>query len=290
MASGPIISWQIDGEKKCKQWQILFYWAPKSLWAVTSTMKLKGLLLGKKAMTNLDSVVRSRDITLPTKVYITKAVIFPVIMYRYESWTIRLSAEDWCFQTVVLEKTLESPLNSKEMKPVNPKGNQPRIFIRRTDAKAEAPILWAPDAKGWLIGKDSDAGKDWGQKDKGVTEEIVGWHHRLSGYEFEQTGRSWRTVKPGVLLFMRSDMTEQLSNNTTSTIQVWVLLPQSACHKQLPGGHRHGMRGQSNKSWYCSGLSYPPIQSYVMDLSSVSYILFPLDDRFLLCMPNFITR
>ena len=94
MASGPIISWQIDGEKKCKQWQILFYWAPKSLWAVTSTMKLKGLLLGKKAMTNLDSVVRSRDITLPTKVYITKAVIFPVIMYRYESWTIK-KAECW---------------------------------------------------------------------------------------------------------------------------------------------------------------------------------------------------
>ena len=87
---------------------------------------------------------------------------------------------------VVLEKTLESPLDSKEIKPVNPKGNQPWTFIGRTDA--EAPILWPPDAKSWLIGKDPDAGKDWGQEEKGVTEdEMVGWHHRLNEHEFEQT-------------------------------------------------------------------------------------------------------
>ena len=84
-----------------------------------------------------------------------------------------------------MEKTLESPLDSKEIKPVNPKGNQPWIIIRRTDAETEAPILWPPEAKSWLIRKDPDAGKDWGQEEKGTTEEeMVGWHHKLNGYEF----------------------------------------------------------------------------------------------------------
>ena len=89
------------------------------------------------------------------------------------------------FWIVVLEKTLESPLDSKEIKPVNPKGNQPWIFTGRTDAEAEAAILWPPDVKSWLIGKDSDAGEDWGQEEKGVTEdEMIGWHHRFNGHEF----------------------------------------------------------------------------------------------------------
>ena len=89
--------------------------------------------------------------------------------------------------TVVLEETLESPLDSKEIKPVYPKGNQPWIFIGRTDAEAEAAILWPPDAESWLIGKDTDAGKDWGQEEKGATEdEMVRWHHQLHGHEFEQ--------------------------------------------------------------------------------------------------------
>ena len=96
--------------------------------------------------------------------------------------------KNWCFRIVVLEKTLESPLDNKEIKPVNPKGNQPLGFIGRTDAKAEAPILWSPDAKSWLTGKDSDTGTDWGQKEKGAIEdEMVGWHHRLNGHEFEKT-------------------------------------------------------------------------------------------------------
>ena len=96
--------------------------------------------------------------------------------------------KNWCFPTVVLEKTPESPLDSKEIKPVNPKGNQPWIFTGRTDAEAEAPILWSPDAKSWLIGKDSDAGKDWRQEEKGITkDEMVGWHDQLNGHEFEQT-------------------------------------------------------------------------------------------------------
>ena len=88
----------------------------------------------------------------------------------------------------VLEKTLESPLDYKEIKPVNPKGNQSWIFTGRTDAEAEAPIIWPSDVKNWLTGKDPDAGKDWRQEEKGVTEgEMVGWHHQLNGYEFEQT-------------------------------------------------------------------------------------------------------
>ena len=126
------------------------------------------LLLGKKAMTNLDSILKSRDITLPTKFHLVKAMIFPVVMYGCESWTIRrLSAKNWCFWTVVLEKTLESPLDYKEMKPVNPKENQSWMFTGRTDAEAEVPILWPPDAKSQLIGKDSDAAKTEGRRRRG---------------------------------------------------------------------------------------------------------------------------
>ena len=100
-----------------------------------------------------------------------------------ENWALK----NWCFWTVVLEKTLESPLDSEEIQPVNPKENQSWIFIGRTDAEAEAPILWPPVAKNWLTGKDPDAGKDWRQEEKGTTEdEMVGWHHRLDGHEFEQ--------------------------------------------------------------------------------------------------------
>ena len=100
-----------------------------------------------------------------------------------ESW----APKNWCFWTVVLEKTLESPLDCKEIQPVNPKGNQFWMFIGRTDTEAETPILWPPDAKNWLIGKDPDAGKDWRQEEKGMTEdEMVGWHHQLDGHEFEQ--------------------------------------------------------------------------------------------------------
>ena len=95
--------------------------------------------------------------------------------------------KNWCFWTVVLEKTLESPLDCKEIQPVNRKGNQSWIFTGRTDAEAEAPILWPPDVKNWLLGEDSDAGKDWRQEEKGMKEdEMVGWHHQLYGHECEQ--------------------------------------------------------------------------------------------------------
>ena len=115
-------------------------------------------------------------------------MIFPIVMYgceldHKESWV----PKNWCFWTMVLEKTLESPLNNKEIKPVNPKGNQSWVFNGRTDAEVEAPILWPLDVKNWLIGKDPDTGKDGRQEERGTTEdEIVGWHHQPDGHEFEQ--------------------------------------------------------------------------------------------------------
>ena len=100
-----------------------------------------------------------------------------------ENWVLK----NWCFWTTVLEKTLESPLDWKEIQPVNPKGNQSWIFLGRTDNEAETPILWPPGVKSWLIWKDSDAGRDWGQEEKGTTQdEMVEWHHWLNGHEFEQ--------------------------------------------------------------------------------------------------------
>ena len=147
------------------------------------------LLLGRKAVTNLDSILKSRDITLLSKVHSSQSYGFSsshVWMWELdykESWVLK----NRCFWTVVLEKTLESPLDCKEIQPVNPEGNQSWIFIGRTDAKAEAPILWPPDAKKWLIWKDPDAGKDWRQEEKGTTaDEMVGWHHWCDGHELEQ--------------------------------------------------------------------------------------------------------
>ena len=150
-------------------------------------MKLRRFLLGRKVMTNLDSILKSRDITLPTKVHLVKAMVFPVVMYGCESWTVkkaerrRIDAfEVWCW------RRLESPLDCKEIQPVHPKGNASWIFIERTDAEAETPILWPPDGKNWLIGKDSDAGRDWGHEEKGKTEdEMAGWHHWLNECESE---------------------------------------------------------------------------------------------------------
>ena len=136
-----------------------------------------------------------------------------------ESWALK----NWCFWTVVLEETLESPLDCKEIKPVHPKGNHSWIFIGKTDAEAEAPILWPPDGKSWLVRKDPDAGKDWRQKEKGTTEdEMVGWHHWLTGHEFEQApgdgegqGRLARCSLWGQ---KELDTTEQLSNNGSLSV------------------------------------------------------------------------
>ena len=135
------------------------------------------MLLGRKVMTNLDSILKSRNITLPTKVQLVKAMFFVsshIWMWELdykESWT----AKNWCLWTVVLEKTLESPLACKEIQPIHPKGDQSWVFIGRTDAEAETPILWPPAVKNWLIWKDPDAGKDWRWEEKGTTEdELIG--------------------------------------------------------------------------------------------------------------------
>ena len=146
------------------------------------------LVLGRKAMTNLDSILKSRHYFVnkgPSSQgygFSSSHVWMWELNYK-ESWV----PKNWCFWTVVLEKTLKSPLDCKEIQPVNPKGNQSWTLIGRTDAAPETPILWPPDVKNWLIGKNSDAEKGWRQAGKGTTEdERVGWHHQLNGHEFEQ--------------------------------------------------------------------------------------------------------
>ena len=193
-------------------------------WWLSHIIKRR-LFLGRKVMTNLDSILKSRDINLPTKVHVVKAMVFPVVLYGCEldceeSW----APKNWCFWTVVLEKTLESPLDYKEIQPVHFEGDQPWDFFGRNDAKAETPVLWPPHEKSWHTGKDSDAGRDWEQEEKGTTEdEMAGWHHWLDGCEFEwiagvgdgQGGlaccNSWGRKE--------SDTTEQL--NRTELIFCW---------------------------------------------------------------------
>ena len=145
------------------------------------------LFLGRKAMTNPESILKSIDITLLTKICLVKAVVFPVVMYGCESWIIK-KAERWRideFELWCWRRLLGVPWTKKE--PVHPEGNQSWIFIGRTDAEAEAPILWPPDGKSRLIREDPDAGKDWRKEEKATTEDkMVGWYHQFNGHEFEQ--------------------------------------------------------------------------------------------------------
>ena len=206
MASGPITSWQIDGETVS---DFIFLGCKITADGNCSHEIKRHLLLGRKAMTNLDSILKNGDITLPTKVGLVKAMVFPVVMYGCDSWV----QKNWCFWTVVLDKTLEIPLDSKEIQPVHPKGNQSGIFIRRTDDEAETPTLWPPNIKNWRIGKDPDAGKDWRQEEKHMTkDEMVGWHQRLNGHDCEQApGSWWSTGKPGMLQSMALQSQTRLS-------------------------------------------------------------------------------
>ena len=189
MASGPITSWEIDGETVETVSDFIFLCSKITADGDCSHEIKRCLLLGRKVMTNLDSIFKSRDLTLPTKVHLVKAMVFPAVMCGCESWTVkraerrRIDAfELWCW------RTLESPLECKEIQPVHSKGDQSWVFIGRTDAKAETPILWPTHAKSWLIGKDSDAGRDWGHEEKRMTEdEMAGWHHWLDGHESEWT-------------------------------------------------------------------------------------------------------
>ena len=148
------------------------------------------LLLGGKVMTNLDSIVKSRNITLPTKVCLVKAMVFPVVKYgcRVGLWR-KLSTTE---EMMLLNRDVGEGsclrlafLDCKKIQPIHPKGDQSWVFIGRTDVEVKTPIVWPPDAKNWLIWKDPDAGKDWGQEEKGTAQdEMVGWHNWLSGHEF----------------------------------------------------------------------------------------------------------
>jgi len=148
------------------------------------------LLLGRKAMTNLDSILKSRDITLPTKVRLVKAMVFPVVMYGCESWTVkraelhRIDAfELWCWRRLLRAPWTARRCNQSILKEISPGCSLEGMML-----KLETPVLWPPHAKRWLIGKDSDDGRDWGQEEKGTTEdEMAGWHHWLNGHEFEWT-------------------------------------------------------------------------------------------------------
>ena len=173
MASSPITSWQIEGEKVETVTNFLSLGCKITVDDNCSHEIRRCLFLGRKAMTNPDSILKSRRITLLTAAHIVKAMVFPsshIPMWELnykEGWARKNS----CFWTLVLEKTLESPLDCREVKLVNPKGNQPWIFTGRTHA--EAPILWATWCEEQLIGKDPGAGKDWGQKEKGVAEDEI---------------------------------------------------------------------------------------------------------------------
>ena len=180
------------------------------------------LLLGRNAMTNLNSILKSRDITLPTKVQIVKAIVFPVVIYECESWTIkkaecrRIDAfKLWCWRRLLRVPWTARRSNQSILKEISPEYS--------LDAEAEAPILWPPNAKSWLTGKDSDAGKDWGQEQKGATEdEMLGWHHQLNGHEFEQTqktvkdSKAWHAAVHGVAKSLT-----RLNNTTITTINFW---------------------------------------------------------------------
>ena len=157
-------------------------------------------------MINLDSIFKSRDITLPTKICLVKAMVFPVVMYESESWTIKKAAcwridafELWCWRRLLRVPWTAKRSSQSILQEISPG------CIRRTDVEAETPILWPPDAVSWLIGKDADAGKDWGQEEKGTTKDkLVGWHHWLNGHGFGCNRKlvmyreAWHAVVHGV--------------------------------------------------------------------------------------------
>ena len=183
MASGAITSWQIDGETMETVTDFMFEGSKITADRDYSHEIKRRLLFGRKAMTNLDNTLKSRDIIFSQSYVFSSSRVWMWESDNKESWV----AKNWCFWIVVSEKTLESPFDRKETQPINSKGNQPWIFIGRTNAEAETSILWPPDAENWLIGKDPDAGKNWRQEEKQTVEdEMVGWHHWLDGHEFEQ--------------------------------------------------------------------------------------------------------
>ena len=176
MASSSITSWQIDGEPVA---DFIFLGSKITADGDCSHEIKTRLLLGRQVMTNLDSIFKSRDITLPTKVHLVKAMVFPVVVCGCESWTVKKAERQRidAFELWSWRRLLRDPWTAR--RPTSPFWrDQPWDFFGRSDAKAETPVVWPPHAKGWLIGKDSDVGRDWGQEEKGTTEdEMVGWHH-----------------------------------------------------------------------------------------------------------------
>ena len=215
------IRWGKNGNSE----RLLFFLAPKSLQMVTVTLKLKDACSLGKSYDQPRQHIKKQRHYFANKGPSSQSYGFSsgrVWIWELDYKESR-ALKNWCFWTVVLEKTLECPLDCKEIQPVHPEGNKSWIFIRRTDA--ETPILWPPNAKNWLIGKDPDAGKDWGQEEKGTTEdEMVRWHHRLDGHEFEQAPGvvDWKRSLPCCSPWggKKSDMTEQLNwtEPSTSTI------------------------------------------------------------------------
>ena len=182
MVSGPITSWQIDRETVS---DFIFGGSKITADGDCSHEIKRRLLLGRQVMTNLDSILKSRDITLPTKVSLVEAMVFPVVTYRCESWMVK-KAEGWRIDAFELWcwRRLLRVLDCKEIQPVHSKEDQFWVFIGRTDVEAETPILWLPHEKSWLIGKDLNAGKDWGQGKGRTEDEMAEWHHRLEGHGF----------------------------------------------------------------------------------------------------------
>ena len=222
-----ITSWEIDGETVETVSDFIFWGSKITADGDCSHEIKRRLLLGRKVMTNLDRILKSREITLPTKVHLVKAMVFLVVMYGCESWTVK-KAERWridAFELGCWRRLLKVPWTA----PVHSKGDQPWDFFGRNDAEAETAVLWSPHVKIWLIGKDSNAGRDWGQEEKGMTEdEMSGWHHRLDGREFEWTlgdGDGQR----GLACYnswgrKESDMTERLNWTECWQGPFWVCL------------------------------------------------------------------
>ena len=185
MASGPITSWQTDGETVETMADFVFLGSKSTADGDCSHEIKRRLLLGRKVMTNLDSILKSRDITLPTKS--SQGYGFPVVMYGCESWTIK-KAEHWRIDTFELwcwRRLLRVPWTARRSNKSILKVISPGYSLEGlTDVEAETPILWPPDVKSWLIWKDPDAGKDWRWEEEMTEDEMVGWHHWLNGHEF----------------------------------------------------------------------------------------------------------
>ena len=186
MPSGPITSCQIDGKTVETVADFIFLGSKIIADADCSHEIKRCLLLGRKVMTNLESILKSRDITLPTKVRLVKAMVFPVVMYGCESWTVKKAEcrkidafELWCWRRLLRVPWTARRSNQSILK-ISSGCSLEGLMLKLK------PVLWPPDAKSWLIGKDLDAGRDWGQGEKGTTEdEMAGWHHQLDGHEFE---------------------------------------------------------------------------------------------------------